>query len=103
MRRIDELQMSKQEQLLDGVVSVREVLAYLEEDRYLNLTGASKYLNMSKSTIRHRDDIPKYSINKKLLLFKKSELDAWLVQYRKGEWWELRELVVGVVEDVTGD
>ena len=102
MKRSDEVQTSEQEQILDGVVSVREVLAYLEQDRYFNLAGASRYLSMSKSTIRHRDDIPKYRINKKLLLFRKSELDGWVGQHRKGGDDELIELVdevVGVIGD----
>ena len=94
----------EQEKFLDGTVSVREVLNFIESDRYLSLTEASRYLGFSKRGIRDRlDEIPHYLIGTKLYLFKKSELDAWLVQYRKGEWWELRELVDGAVEDVIGD
>ena len=106
MKRLDEVQTSEQEQILDGVVSVREVLAYLEQDRYFNLAGASNYLSMSKSAIRHRKDIPKYSINKKLLLFRKSELDGWLSRFKKGggsEEEELDKLVDGAVVSVIGE
>ena len=92
-RRLDEVQISKQEQVLDGVVSVREILNFIESDRYLSLTEASEYLSMSSRTIRDRlDEIPHYRVGTKLLLFKKSELDKWMSQYRVGNA-ELDELV----------
>ena len=104
MRRVDELQMSKQEQLLDGVVSVREVLAYLDQDHYLNLAQASEYLGMSTRTIRDRlDGISHRRVGKKMLLFKKSELDIWLDQYRQGGSGELDELVNETLANVLGD
>jgi len=94
MRRIDAVQMTKQEQILDAVVSVREVLAYLSQDCYLNLAQASEYLAMSTRTIRDRiDEIPHYRIGTKMLLFKRSELDEWMMQYREGGKAELDELV----------
>ena len=86
--------LTEQEQVLDGTVSVRQVLAYFDQDRYFNLRQASKYLSMSTRTIRDRlDDIPHYRVGSKMLLFKKSELDEWMLQYREGGNAELDELV----------
>lgn len=99
MRRIDEIQMRKQEQILDGVVSVREVLAYVTQDCYLNRAETAKYLGISKRTIRDRlDEIPHYRFGSKLLLFKKSELDEWMGQFREGGSVELDELVNETLE-----
>jgi len=103
-RRLDEVQMSKQEQVLDGVVSVREVLAYVSQDRYFNLAGASGYLGFSKRGIRDRlDEIPHYRVGSKMLLFKRSELDTWMLQYREGGDAELDELVDETLANVLGD
>jgi len=100
-RRLDEVQMSEQEQILDGVVSVREVVALLDQDRYFNLAGASGYLGFSKRVIRDRlDGIPHYRVGSKMLLFKKSELDQWMAQYREGGKAELDELVEECLEKV---
>ena len=104
MKRLDEVQISEQEQILDGVVSVREVLNLIESDRYLSLTEASRYLGFSKRAIRDRlGEIPHYRLGSKLLLFKKSQLDAWLLQYREGGNTELDELVDGALVDVIGE
>ena len=99
MRRLDEIQMSKQEQVLDGVVSVREILAYIAQDQYFNLAGASKYLSMSKRTLRDLD-VPCYRVSSKLLLFKKSELDEWLSQFKEGGKAELDDLVSSTLAKV---
>jgi len=104
MRRSDEVQMNEQEQVLDGVVSAREILAYLAQDRYFNLAGASGYLGFSKRGIRDRlDEIPHYRIGSKLLLFKKSELDVWMLQYREGGSVALDELVDSTLDNLIGD
>jgi len=82
------------EQIEQSTISVREVLAYLETDRYLNLAQASEYLSISQRTIRGLlDEIPHYRVGSKMLLFKKSELDEWMLQYREGGKDELDELV----------
>jgi len=91
---MDEQRLKDQEQILDAVVSVREVVNLIESDRYLNLAQASEYLAMSTRTIRdHLDDIPHYRVGTKMLLFKRSELDEWMMQYREGGKDELDELV----------
>ncbi len=79
---------------MSGVVSVSEILAYWDQDRYLNLPEAAKYTIISARTIRGRlDEIPHRRVGTRILLFKKSELDAWLEQYREGGKDELDELV----------
>ena len=102
MRRLDEVQMSKQEQVLDGVVSVREVLNFINQDHYLNLAQASEYLSISQRTIRGLlDEIPHYRVGSKMLLFKKSELDEWMAQFKEGRKAELDELVSETLAKVT--
>jgi len=94
MRIVAERAATEKERIEERLISVREVLPYLAQDRYLNLTQASEYLSMSSRTLRDRlDDIPHYRVGSKLLLFKKSELDAWMLQYREGGKDELDELV----------
>jgi len=90
---MDEKRRKDQAQILDGVVSVREVMAYVSEDCYLNLAQAAEYTSISKRTLRDRDDLPRYRIGKKILLFKKSELDEWMLRFREGGKAELDELV----------
>ena len=82
-------------------MSVREVLVYVESDRYLILKEATAYLGISKRTLRD-SDAPRYRIGSKLLLFKKSELDTWMFQYRVGNT-ELDELVTDTLANVLGD
>jgi len=89
----NEQTLMEQEQFLAGVVSVREILAYMAQDQYFNLSGASKYTSISKSTLRHRDDLPRYKVGTKILLFRKSELDTWLSQFREGGGDELAQIV----------
>ena len=86
--------MKKNERFTSGVVSASEILAYLDQDRYLNLAEAATYTSISARTIRDRlDEIPHRRVGVRILLFKKSELDTWLEQYREGGKVELDELV----------
>jgi len=91
---------AEKERIEQSLISVREVLAYLDQDRYFNLTEASKYLSISTRTIRDRDDIPRYRVGSKLLLFKKSELDEWMLQYREGGNAELDDLVTDTLANL---
>ena len=94
----------ERERIESSLISVSEVLAYLDRDRYLNLAQAAEYLAMSTRTIRDRlDEIPHRRVGKKMLLFKKSELDTWLDQYREGGSVELGELVNATLAKVLGD
>ena len=81
-RRLDEVQISEGEHILDGVVSVSEVLNFIQSDRYLDLKGAAEYLPLSERTIRqHLNEIPHFRYGKKII-FKKSELDQWMEIFR---------------------
>ncbi len=94
----DQVGIAERERIEESLISVREVLAYLVQDCYLNLTEASEYLSISTRSIRDRlDGIPHYRVGSKLLLFKKSELDTWMEQHRV---WP--EDVEGLVDDVLG-
>ncbi len=60
------------------VVHVRDVLQYLESDRYLGKAEAAKYLGVSVRTVEGwMDRLPRYKPNGKVL-FKKSELDQFM-------------------------
>ena len=102
MRPLAERTAAEKERIEEGLITVREVLGYLETDRYLNLTQASDYLGISKRTVRD-SDAPRYRIGSKMLLFKKSELDEWMIQYREGRDAELDELVDDTLAKVLGD
>ncbi len=68
--------------IVEGTVSVLEILNYIASDRFLALRDASKYLSLSEKTIRSRlPEIPHYRYGQKLL-FRKSELDQWMQQWR---------------------
>lgn len=60
---------------------------------HLNLSEAAKYLGLSKSFIykktSKRNGLPFYKIGNKLIYFKKSELDAWLVSNRQSTHEEI--------------
>ena len=98
-----ERQLMEQERFLEGTVSVREILAYIESDRYLSLTEASEYLGISKRTLRDLADVPKYRVGTNMLLFKKSELENWMSQYREGGNTELDDLLDETLANVLGD
>ena len=66
-----------------GTISVHEVLAYVQNDRYMTLAQTLEYLPLSERNIRNRlPGIPHYRVGKKLL-FKRSELDSWMQNYRE--------------------
>lgn len=68
-----------------GFVSVSEILDYLAQDRYLSMSEAAAYTGLSERTLRSRlQEIPRYRPGGKLL-FRKSELDEWMLRYRECE------------------
>ena len=68
----------------EGLVSIHEVLAYLESDRYMNKREAAAYLSLSVRLLETRlDEIPHFRVGQKIL-FKKSELDQWMELHREG-------------------
>ena len=81
---MNERTQTEREQILDGTVSVREVLNFIEQDGYLDLLQASEYVHLSDRYIRHHlGQIPHYRVGSRKLLFKKSELDSWMKQWRE--------------------
>ncbi len=73
---------AEKEQIEQSTISVREVLAYLDQDRYMDLKEAAQYLPLSKRTIwGHRNEIPHFRYGNKLI-FRKSELDRWMETFR---------------------
>ena len=71
-----------QQELLSAVVSVREVLGYLEADRFMDLKEVTEYLPLSERTIReHLNEIPHFRCGRKLV-FRRSEIDRWMEGYR---------------------
>ena len=87
----------------EGVVSVREVLAYLERDHYMAKLDAAAYTSLSPRTLESRlDEIPHFRVGTKIL-FKKSELDTWMEEHREGGNPDLDELVDETLANVLGD
>jgi len=73
---------AEKERIEERLVSVREVLNFIESDRYMDLTGAVEYLPLSERTIReHLNEIPHFRYGKKII-FRKSELDQWMETFR---------------------
>ena len=70
--------------MLSGLVSVQEILAHVESDRYLSLEETAHYVGLSKRTLRSHvsnGTVPHYRPGR-ALRFKRSELDAWMRQWK---------------------
>ena len=77
-----ERSLKDQEHVLNGTVSVAEIIAYIEQDKYLTLKEAAEYLPFCALTIsKHLKEIPHFRYNRKLF-FRKSELDQWAERWR---------------------
>ena len=87
-----------------GTISVHEVLAYVQNDRYMTLAQTLEYLPLSERNIRNRlSGIPHYRVGKKLL-FKRSELDSWMQNYREeAEGLDPSHLAEEVIEKLKKD
>ena len=82
MRTVAERTAAEMERIEESLISVAEVLAYLETDRYLSLKEAAEYLPLSERTIReHLKVIPHFRYGKKII-FRRSELDGWIESFR---------------------
>ena len=78
----DQVGIAERERIEESLISVREVLAYLETDRYMDLREVTEYLPLSERTIRdHLNEIPYFRYGKKII-FRKSELDQWMETFR---------------------
>ena len=68
-----------------GTVTVWEILAYIDRDRYMAMSQAVEYLGLSERNVRQRlPEIPHYRVGRKLL-FRKSELDSCIGNYRENQ------------------
>ena len=83
-QELDERRLKEQEQFLVSVVSVREILAYVESDRYMTLKEAAAYLRLSERTLRRQVNKiqPRPFKYGRKLLFRKSDLDQWMENHR---------------------
>ena len=78
----DQLTEEKLQRQPAGTVSVREVLTYMSQDRFMDLKEAARYLPLSERTIReHLQTIPHYRYGKKIF-FKRSTLGQWVETFR---------------------
>ncbi len=102
-QELDEQRLIEQERFLEGTVSVREVLVYVEQDRYLSLSEAAEYLPFCKLTIsKHLREIPHFRYNRKIF-FRKSELDQWAERWRvRPEDGELLDRAVELADQMLG-
>ena len=67
------------------VVSVKEVLLHFSQDCYLDKKEAASYTSLSTRNLEARlSEIPHFRVGKKIL-FKKSELDHWMEQFREDD------------------
>ena len=81
----DEQTLMEQERFLKGtVVSVAEILNYIEQDRFLTLKEAAAYVRLSQRTLRRQINQiqPRPFKYGGKLLFKKFDLDQWMENYR---------------------
>ncbi len=78
----DPMRTAEKERIEESLISVSEVLAYLQTDRYMDLKEAAEYLPLSERTIReHLKVIPHFRYGKKIV-FRRSELDRWMEGFR---------------------
>ena len=85
MRTVAERAAAEKERIEKSLISVREVLAYLEADRFMDLKEVTQYLPLSERTIReHLNEIPHFRYGKKII-FKRSELNRWRETFRVRE------------------
>ncbi len=82
------------------VVSVKEVLAHFDRDRYLDKREAATYTSLSTRNLEARlPEIPHFRVGQKIL-FKKSELDRWIEQFREGGNQNLNRLADEAIESL---
>jgi len=87
---------------MDGTVSVQEVLLHFDRDRYMDKREAATYTSLSTRTLEGRlGEIPHFRVGRKVL-FKKSELDRWLEQFREGGAHDLDRIADEAIESLKG-
>ena len=84
------------------VISAQEILAYIDRDRYLDKKAAAAYTSLSTRNLEARlNEIPHFRVGKKIL-FKKSELDLWMEQFREGGAQNLERIADEALESIGG-
>ena len=70
---------------LQGTVSVQDILAYLDRDSYIGLADLCEYLSVEERTARDliKRGLPCYRLSHKLIRFKRSEVDRWILKFRE--------------------
>jgi len=88
---------------LEGaIVSVQEILAYVDSDRYMGKREAAEYTSLSIRTLESRlGEVPHFRVGKKIL-FKKSELDHWMEKHREGGNHNLDRIADEAIESLKG-
>lgn len=66
------------ERLVSGVVRVSEILDHLDGDCYFSKREASKYAGLSIRSLDSAHDLPRYKPMGKKVLYRKSDIDAWM-------------------------
>lgn len=65
-----------------SVVALRDVLAYLQADRFLDKAEAARHCGVSVRTLESWSGLPKYKPSGKCL-YKLSELNAYIERFRE--------------------
>ncbi len=79
------------EQIMNKLNKIEELLSN-QPDRPLSISEACAYLHLSKSYLYKLTctrQIPFYKPNGKIIVFKKSDLEAWIFRYRQSTDEEL--------------
>ena len=87
----------------EGLLSIDEVLRYLEQDRFFTLKAAAVYLSMQPRKLQ--EILPpqfRFKVSCKKILIKKSELDEFMERFRERPQKDLGSIVDDVVEAVLG-
>lgn len=77
--------MKPQNNIQKELTEIKELLNSQRAEKPLNLFEAAEYLSISKSSLyklTSRKQIAYYKPNGKLIFFKKSELDRWILRNR---------------------
>jgi len=71
---------AEKERIEQSLISVREVLPYLETDRFMDLKGAAEYLPLSERTIRqHLNEIPTFAMARRSSSERVNSISGWRV------------------------
>lgn len=85
------------EKLLNEVKELKELVRY-QSDKFFTVPYAAKYLGISEGALyklTHRNEIPFYKPNGKIIYFQKSELDNWICRKRPSSKHELKIVAQG--------